>query len=181
MSPTDTKENKKPIKDIDSLPIKRKALAILTENGMTTAEAGKALEYKGNSVYDAKFQLNKYALSNKKLGSLAFKAIKETMKMKPLITEDRKICSGCENEPEKKENCIICNGLGYMIKVVYPSHSDRVKAAGMYYDRTDPVVVTKVDPKETQSFTNVTVNNYIVNNNDKQIENCKDITPDKDK
>lgn len=134
------KTSPKPIKDVDELPPKHKALAILTENGLTTAEAGKVLGYKGKSVYDPKTKLNKHNLSNRKLGSMALKAVRETLKMKPVKTNERMKCLECKGKNGIVENCSVCNGLGYVIKELYPAHSDRLNAAKMYYDRTDPIV-----------------------------------------
>lgn len=131
---------KNPPQCLDDLPLKRKALAILTDNGLTTAEAGKALEYKGKSVYDSKTRLNKHNLSNRKLGSLAFKAVKETLKMKPLKTNEFKICPACKNDMEKVLSCPICKGNGILRTEIFPSHGNRLEASKMYYDRADPAV-----------------------------------------
>lgn len=134
------KDTEKPTLDVDKLPLKQKALAILTGNGLSTNEAGEALNYKGNSVYDAKTKLNKNNLSNRKLGSMAFKAVKETLKMKPVLTNEFKVCYECKDKEPKRFNCVICNGKGVLQQEMWPSHGNRLEAAKMYYDRTDPVV-----------------------------------------
>ncbi len=135
-----SENSKKPTLDIDELPLKHKAMAILTNEGLTTAEASKALEYKGKSGYMAKTKLNKHNLSNRKLGSLAFKAVKETLKMVPVMTDKRILCYACKDDEEKRSKCLICKGDGTVPITIMPSIGNRLEASKMYYDRADPVV-----------------------------------------
>lgn len=101
----------KPVKNINDFPIKHQALQILTDNGMDTKTAGKALSYKGESVYDAKSKLNKYLITGSdKLLKSAHQALKLMIKG--------------ETFGEIKE-----------IK-----DSTVLQASKMIYDRVDPVI-----------------------------------------
>lgn len=132
-----------PLKDgtgSNKLPIKQVAYGILRANGLNVADSEKALNYSKRVGYTIEKKLNQYKLGDSKLISPAFKAIKDTLKMKPILTNEYKVCSGCKGKDENKPGCSICKGAGILRTELYPNHSTRIEAAKMVYDRFDPVV-----------------------------------------
>jgi hypothetical protein len=162
-NPIDTplKDGGKPKK----LPIKQVAFGILTDNGVSVADAEKALSYADRTGYAIANKLKKYKLKESKLISPAYKALQETLKMKPLQTNEYKTCPSCkgkENERPEAAICLICKGRGVLRVEIYPNHATRIEAAKMVYERFDPAIKHQaninvnmdVDPVEMARYLN---------------------------
>lgn len=65
--------------ELSDLPPKQAALALLCENGVSTAEAGKILGYKGTTAFTVKTKINKLSLTNGKMVKSASKVIKNIL------------------------------------------------------------------------------------------------------
>lgn len=95
-----------------------------------------------NTIYDLKKKYDKYLLSKQSTVKLASKVFVETMKMKPVTTEEIKQCPQCKGKSKDPEQpmCDTCNGQGVVATLLYPTHSNRLDAAKEVMDRIDPVV-----------------------------------------
>lgn len=125
------------------LPIKQVAFGILTDNGVSVADAEKALSYADRTGYAIANKLKKYKLKESKLISPAYRALRETLNMKPLQTNEYKTCPSCKGKKEEGPEaaiCLICKGTGVQRVEIYPNHATRIEAAKMVYDRFDPAV-----------------------------------------
>lgn len=105
----------------------------------------------------------KYDLTNTGMVKLAHRAIKDTLKMKPVAVEKTAI-----NKDGDK--------IDY-IEQVYPSHTNRLQAVNEVYSRYQPV------NKDTGKPPGVTIQaaNFVVNINQSEISKYIDVTPDQDK
>jgi len=64
------------VKMEDKLPLKHKALQILTQAGLSTTEAGKALGYNKNVAHATKSKLNRKVITNPQLVNKTHKCVK---------------------------------------------------------------------------------------------------------
>lgn len=93
-----------------------------------------------NSIYDLKKKYDKHLLTREPVVKLASKVYVETMKMKPVETDEVKACPECKDHPTDKLTCPTCKQTGIVKTLLYPSHTNRLAAATAVMDRVDPVV-----------------------------------------
>lgn len=91
------------------------------------------------SIYDLKSKYEKYLLSKESTVRLASKVMINTMKMKPVESKSLETCPGCKAGKDKP-SCEVCGGLGAVITLIYPTHSNAVEVAKEVHSRIDPVV-----------------------------------------
>ncbi len=120
----------KPLKSINELPERQQAFALLTSNGMSVADAEKALQYKDRSGYKIQKKLKEYDLSDSKLVKGAFQTIKKLSKGKV---------------------------VGDIEKV---KDSTALAASLAIYDRYQPVVKQNLNVNVEQTFIDVRVEAY---------------------
>jgi hypothetical protein len=114
-------------------------ILLMCKNGLTAQEA---LLMRGESnpnphtLTDLRKKSQKWLLSNPDMQKLAHKAVKETLRMKPVKVN--------ENGEEK---------------LIYPSHTNRLAAAAMVTDRTEPVKGSE-SAGDTFNFVQINASSY---------------------
>lgn len=127
--------------DTESLPKmndKQLAYQMLRQSNVPPQKASKAVGYHPSYGYHLDKKLQKYSLKTKKMVNLAHKAVKETLEMKPLEIEHERVLKTGEVVKRKEK--------------ILPSHTNRLTAAQMIYDRIEPIV-----RDEQLQDTNITV------------------------
>ena len=111
---------------IDDLPPKQRGYALLRAQGLNQTEAAASVGLtKGMGTYLERKLKPKYDLTSPKYLKLAATAIKETLALAP--REDRQTVLDKEGK------------LVDVVERIYPSHTNRLAAAQMVYDRAQPI------------------------------------------
>lgn len=115
-----------------------------------------------NSLYDLRKKYDAFLLSKQSTVKLASKVFVDTMKMKPIETEEVKICPQCRGRSQDPEEpmCVTCQGTGVVNTLIYPSHTNRLAAADAVMDRIDPVVKQSMNLNLTANFTDVNLESF---------------------
>lgn len=118
------------------------AIELLEHSQLSEGQIARALGYHPSYFTTVKNKLEKHSLASPQMRKKAFKAVKETLEMKP------------------HEATVFVRGKPQTIPV-FPTHSNRLQAAQMVADRCEPVVnrvesvsvsFSKVDLSEYQSI-----------------------------
>jgi len=138
----DTNAPEKPLK----LTPKQQAYAILRSQGLTNSQTSKMLNFtpQNGSLTDKKID-KKYDLTNQAFTRLASKVVKKILKGDPTIIRHQEL--------DRNGNLV------EIIKDQYPKHSDQLHAAGMVYDRYQPVNRGDDGPRSV-SFINIVIDGY---------------------
>lgn len=162
--PAESPASKKPVKlpvKLSELPEKHQIFAILKEQGVNIQDIGKMLGYTKGSAYVVNHKLKKLKITgDTSMMRQARRVLKETMKFKPLMTGVDVPCPACKADPETIAECSYCNGTGRAEKVIFPSVGNRLEAAKIVIDRSDPAtkvnqnlnVNVDIDPVDMDSF-----------------------------
>lgn len=115
-----------------------------------------------NTIYDLKKKYDAHLLSKKSTVKLASKVFVDAMKMKPVETEEVKICPQCKGRTQDPEEpmCVTCKGSGVVNTLIYPTHTNALVAAGAVMDRIDPIIKQSMNLNVTANFTDVNLESF---------------------
>jgi len=102
-------------------PKQRATVELLKNTQLSIPQVAKVVGYSRSYAYEMQRKAKDLYLKSPEMQRKAYKAIEETLDMKPQKTT------------EKTKN-------GFEVKDAYPTHSNRLEAARMVVDRTEPAV-----------------------------------------
>lgn len=116
-----------------------------------------------NTIYDLKKKYDKWLLSQAKTVKLASKVYVETMKMKPVETDEIKVCPECKGKKDDEGSptpCVTCGSSGVVRTLLYPSHTNRLAAAEAVMDRIDPKIKKSMNLNVNRTFIDIDLGQF---------------------
>ena len=157
-----------PVKEKKTKPMASKTIKAieLIDKGVDIQDAHKLATGIENphprTLYDLKKKYDAYLLSKKSTVKLASKVFVNAMKMKPVETEEVKICPQCKGRSQdpKEPMCVTCKGSGVVNTLIYPTHTNALAAAEAVMDRIDPVIKQSMNLNVSANFTDVNLESF---------------------